>query len=62
MNTEIRKPKQTAPVARSIVGNQADLLAELSEETLIGVTASVVITTPFGQAQVTCAYAGDSDE
>jgi bacteriocin leader peptide (microcyclamide/patellamide family) len=63
MNTEIRKPKQTAPVARSIVGNQADLLAELSEETLIGVTASVTVTLPCNiSATVVCAYAGDNDE
>jgi bacteriocin leader peptide (microcyclamide/patellamide family) len=56
------KPNQAAPVTRSIVGNQADLLAELSEETLIGVTASVSVQLPCGIAgSVTCAYAGDND-
>jgi len=59
MNTEIR-PKQAAPVARSIVASKADLLAELSEETLVGVTASVSVTLPCGiSATVTCAYSGD---
>jgi hypothetical protein len=58
MKTEL-KPKQVASVARSIVGNPTDLLAELSEETLVGVTASVSVTVTCVSATVTCAYSGD---
>ncbi|MES2057561.1 MAG: DUF5837 family cyanobactin class RiPP [Pseudomonadota bacterium] len=59
MNTQIR-PIQTAPVARNVVGN--DLLAELSEETLVGVTPSVSVTLPCGiSATVTCAYSGSPE-
>jgi hypothetical protein len=58
MKTELR-PKQVASVGRSIVGNRTDLLAELSEETLVGVTASVGVTITCVSATVTCAYSGD---
>ncbi len=62
MNTTNRKPLQTAPVARNIVGNQADLLAELSEETLVGVTASISVTLPCGiSGTAGCAYSGDAE-
>ena len=57
------KPVQTAPVARHIVPTQDDLLAELSEETLVGVTASVSVTLPCNiSATVVCSYAGDHAE
>jgi Family of unknown function (DUF5837) len=62
MNTTNRKPLQTAPVTRSIVSNQADLLSELSEETLAGVTASVSVSVPgVGSVTITCAYSGDAE-
>ena len=62
MNTTNRKPVQTAPVARSIVGNQTDLLSELSEETLVGVTPSVSVTLPCGvSGSVVCAYSGNAE-
>jgi bacteriocin leader peptide (microcyclamide/patellamide family) len=61
MNTTNRKPAQTAPVARSIVGNQADLLSELSEETLVGVTASVRVIISGPDLTITCAYSGDAE-
>ncbi|KJC46351.1 hypothetical protein UP09_12995 [Bradyrhizobium sp. LTSP885] len=61
MNTQTR-PIQTAPVARSIVGSQTDLLAELSEETLVGVTPSVSVTITCVSATVTCAYSGGDAE
>lgn len=61
MNTTNRKPLQTAPVTRSIIGNQADLLSELSEETLVGVTASVPFTIGGLPVSVTCAYSGDAE-
>jgi hypothetical protein len=37
------RPQQSAPVDRVIVSNEADLLSELSEESLSGVTASATI-------------------
>jgi hypothetical protein len=65
MNATNRKPLQTAPVTRSIVGNlagnQADLLSELSEETLVGVTASVPFTVGGIPVSITCAYSGDAE-
>ena len=61
MNTTNRKPVQTAPVTRSIVGNQADLLSELSEETLAGVTPSVSVVTPIGSVTITCSYSGSAE-
>jgi bacteriocin leader peptide (microcyclamide/patellamide family) len=36
-------PQQSAPVNRGKVGEKADLLAELSEESLSGVVASATI-------------------
>lgn len=36
-------PQQSAPVHRGAVGEKADLLAELSEESLSGVVASVTV-------------------
>jgi bacteriocin leader peptide (microcyclamide/patellamide family) len=36
-------PQQSAPVDRKTVSDQTDLLAELSEESLSGVVASVTI-------------------
>ena len=62
MDTKILTPQQSAPVARSTVGAQADLLAELSEETLTGVTASVTVTAVCVSGTVVCAYAGDDAE
>jgi hypothetical protein len=59
MNTQ--RPVQTAPVARNLVGNQTDLLAELSEETLVGVAPSVSVTVTCVSATVTCAYSGQAD-
>jgi bacteriocin leader peptide (microcyclamide/patellamide family) len=59
MDTEFR-PKQAAPVARSIVGSEADQLAELSEETLVGVTPSVSVTITCVSGTYTCAYSGDA--
>jgi bacteriocin leader peptide (microcyclamide/patellamide family) len=57
------KPKQSAPVARAVVGKEADLLAELSEETLVGVTPSVSVTLPCGiSGTAGCAYSGDDAE
>jgi hypothetical protein len=62
MNTTNRKPVQTAPVTRSIVGNQADLLSELSEETLTGVTPSVSVSVPgVGSVTITCSYSGSAE-
>ncbi|MDD1530449.1 MULTISPECIES: DUF5837 family cyanobactin class RiPP [Bradyrhizobium] len=57
-----KKPVQIAPVSRSIVGNSADLLSELSEETLAGVTASVSVSVPgVGSVTITCAYSGSAE-
>ena len=61
MNTTNRMPVQTAPVTRSIVGNQ-DLLSELSEEALVGVTPSVTVSVPgVGTATVVCSYSGPAE-
>jgi hypothetical protein len=37
------RPQQSAPVERVNVGNKTDLLAELSEESLTGIVASVTV-------------------
>ncbi|MGR3624369.1 DUF5837 family cyanobactin class RiPP [Pseudophaeobacter sp.] len=63
MEMKTKKPNQTAPVARSMVQNQSELLAEMSEETLVGVTASISVTLPCGiSGTAGCAYSGGDAE
>ena len=58
-------PQQAQPVVRVSQGTQADLLAELSEETLgatAGATASLVTENVTLACYCACSYDGDDAE
>ena len=60
MNAELN-PRSSLPVARSVIHRRTDLLAELSEETLVGVAASISVTSSFPTITIACACSGDGE-